>query len=197
MQVQDAEFELVMPASGPLSPIMGSTTEETFGLPPPSPLHADSLRANSPAFSVTSSNSARAPGLQPLASPAKPPPSPGTAEAYRKRELAWISTISSIPASQARKAKKVRKLLQDGVPSSVRYLVWAHLTDSKAKRIDGLYAKLGKRERVAASVSIERDVARFVELHPQVQEAGLVNLLQAYLTMVPDVQYAPGMSLRS
>lgn len=197
VQIKDAEFELVMPNNGPLSPVQ-SATEDGFGLPPPSPINPDSLRANSPAMSVASSNSTgtrlRAPpSSQPLGSSAKPPASPGTAEAYRKRELNWISAISSIPASQARKSKKVRKLLQDGVPSSVRYLVWAHLTDSKAKRIEGLYAKLGKRERVAASARIEKDVATFVERHPQMrQDLSLGNLLQACLTMLPDVQYSPG-----
>ncbi|THH28126.1 hypothetical protein EUX98_g6054 [Antrodiella citrinella] len=200
VQVNEAEFEMVMP-SGSLSPIP-SATEDGFGLPPPSPINPDhSLRTGSPTLSVTSSTSANtrlrvAPtptGTQPSPSPSKPPASPATAEAYRKRELNWISIISSIPASQSRKSKKVRKLLQDGVPSSVRYLVWAHLTDSKAKRIDGLYARLGKRERVAASASIERDAAMFVERHPQLQDASLGNLLQAYMTMVPDTQYSSGL----
>ncbi|KDQ23018.1 hypothetical protein PLEOSDRAFT_12439, partial [Pleurotus ostreatus PC15] len=49
-------------------------------------------------------------------------------EGHRQRELRWIALMSSVPASQARKSKKVKKLLIEGVPSSVRYLVWIHLT---------------------------------------------------------------------
>lgn len=115
-------------------------------------------------------------------------------EAHRQRELKWISSMSSIPASQARKNKKIRKLLQDGVPSSVRYLVWAHLTDSRSKRVDKIYDQLGKRERVAASPSIERDIEQYAVDHPSVQPQLLNNLLQAYLIMVPDVQYSSGLT---
>ncbi|KAI0070101.1 RabGAP/TBC [Panus rudis PR-1116 ss-1] len=191
VQVKDTDFELVKPTisiPGDDSPV------------PPSPLYAESSsilgRSNSPAFSVISSITSR--------SRAHPPPNPSgpsvitapTAptdaaeiEAHRQRELRWMSAISTIPSSQARKSKKIRKLLQEGVPSSVRYLVWAHLTDSRAKRLDGIYEKLGKRERVAASASIERDVEHYLTRHPQVQASSLNNILQAYLTMVPDVQY--------
>ena len=115
-------------------------------------------------------------------------------EAHRQRELKWISSMSSIPASQARKNKKIRKLLQEGIPSSVRYLVWAHLADSRSKRVDKIYDQLGKRERVAASPIIERDVQQYTVGHPGVQEQSLNNLLQAYLIMVPDVQYTRGLA---
>ena len=103
-----------------------------------------------------------------------------------------LRTLSGVPPSQSRKSKKIRRLLQEGVPASVRYLVWAHLTDSKSKRMDGLYARLGKRERVAAAPSIERDVQRCFVNHPELQDGSLANLLQAYLTMVPDIQYSRG-----
>ena len=43
--------------------------------------------------------------------------------------------------------------VRHGVPASVRYIVWAHLTDSKAKRIDNVYYKLTQRERVPAAAS--------------------------------------------
>lgn len=91
VQVNDAEFEMVMP----LSPVP-SANEDGFSLPPPSPINPDrSLRIGSRTFSVTSSTSTgtrlRAgpvpTGVQPLLTPTKPPASPATAEAYRKREL--------------------------------------------------------------------------------------------------------------
>ncbi|KAI0294144.1 hypothetical protein BC826DRAFT_1185792 [Russula brevipes] len=53
------------------------------------------------------------------------------------------SAMSLTPSSHARKSKKTRKLLQEGLPRRVRYQVWAHLTDSRAKRTEGLYVRLG------------------------------------------------------
>jgi hypothetical protein len=45
----------------------------------------------------------------------------GTVEAHRVCELKWISAMSLTPSSHARKSRKTRKLLQEGVPASVRY----------------------------------------------------------------------------
>ncbi|KAL4244189.1 hypothetical protein ABKN59_010756 [Abortiporus biennis] len=208
VQVKDTDFELVKPSlSAPLSP----STDELTIPPLPSPIKSEgphSLRAGSPALSTISGSSARSrppipamgqqPQLPPTTHEISPPTTktldPVDVEAHRQRELKWISTMTSIPASQARKSKKVRKLLQEGVPASVRYLVWAHLTDSKSKRMDGLYVKLGKRERVAASLAIEKDVDTHFGDYPQLQDGSLVNLLQAYLTMVPDIQYCRGLA---
>jgi hypothetical protein len=119
----------------------------------------------------------------------------GTAvEAHRARELKWISVMSTTPPSQARKGKKIRKLLQEGVPASVRYQVWAHFTDSKAKRIEGLYAQFGGREKVPAFAEIQRDARVCFEGDSRLSlpNGPLVSLLQAYLTMVPDIQYSKG-----
>lgn len=115
-------------------------------------------------------------------------------DAHRQRELRWISTMSSVPPSQSRKSKKIRKLVLEGVPASVRYLVWAHLTDSKAKRMDGLYGRLGQRERVAQIADIEYDSQKIFHDQP-LQHQCLVNVLQAYLSMVPDIQYTRGLAV--
>jgi hypothetical protein len=105
-----------------------------------------------------------------------------------------MSLLSSAPAAQARRNKKIRKLLMEGVPSSVRYLVWAHLMDSKARRMPGLYSRFGKRGKVPAFNDIESDARRCYPDQPQLHSAKgtLVALLQSYLTMVPDIQYEIG-----
>lgn len=116
-------------------------------------------------------------------------------EAHRNRELKWINAISSTPSSQARKSKKFKKLVYEGVPGSVRYQVWAHLADSKAKRIEGLYAQLGKRGDVAAKDLIVADAKScFANARGRLGEPDgpVISLLQAYLTMVPDIQYHRG-----
>ncbi|TDL21253.1 RabGAP/TBC [Rickenella mellea] len=112
-------------------------------------------------------------------------------EAHRARELRWISAMSSTPEAQARKSKKIRKLVIEGVPASVRYLVWAHLADAKGRRIPGVYTQLGKRARIAIAEEIERDARDCFPDHPHLREekGALVTMLQAYMTMVPDVEY--------
>jgi hypothetical protein len=57
----------------------------------------------------------------------------GAVEVHRARELRWISAMSLTPSSHARKSKKTRKLLQEGVPASVRYQVWAHYDGQQSK----------------------------------------------------------------
>ena len=198
VQVKDTDFELVRP--NPVRPHVSedssanSKSTGSEGRPP-------FLRVDSPATSTTSGGASdtRSPvspsgmSLPPMTA-AQTTTSAGAVEAHRARELKWISAISSTPSSHARKNKKFRKLLQEGVPASVRYQVWAHLTDSKAKRIEGLYAQLGHRERVPAYAEIQRDAHLCFPSDARLSQPNgpLVTLLQAYLTMVPDVQYCKG-----
>ncbi|RPD53232.1 RabGAP/TBC [Lentinus tigrinus ALCF2SS1-7] len=200
VQVQDTDFELVKPTL-PLSPFGGSF--ESL----PSPGLGSHLRADSPALSTLSGGSSlRHQGFgdaSTSASASTSTPSPRdtrspketkeSVEAHRQRELRWVSAISSIPASQARKSKKVRKMVLDGVPASVRYQVWATLTDSKGKRMDGLYQKLAQRDKVAAWPEIERDVREGFDGMPMARDGSLGKLLQVYLCMVPDIQYSRGL----
>ncbi|KAL5495886.1 hypothetical protein ACEPAI_1350 [Sanghuangporus weigelae] len=195
VQVQDAEFEMIRPtmrrvSSEPLS-------DDSITVPEERPsLQRDSATVESPVSG--SGRSLLSPHPSTIADSVTEhqhmPPRKSTEEdaaAHRARELKWVSVISSVPPPQARKNRKVRKLVFEGVPSSVRYLVWSHLTDCKAKRIPGVYGQLGKRGRVAASEVIERDARRCFSDHPHLQDpkGPLVGLLQTYLTMVPDVQY--------
>ncbi|KAI1786278.1 RabGAP/TBC [Ganoderma leucocontextum] len=197
VQVQDTDFELVKPML-PMSPLGGSFES----LPSPSPASARPglLRTNSPAMSDLSGHS------QGYSQPGSVSPSDmrslkdkdGDAsqiEAHRQRELRWISALPSVSPAQARKSKKIRKMVLDGVPASVRYQVWATLADSKGKRMEGLYRRLAQREKVAAHAEIERDIQSSFTAHPQLQGGSLAKLLQAYLCMVPDIQYSRGLAM--
>jgi hypothetical protein len=83
------------------------------------------FRVDSPAMSTTSGGGT--PDTRSPVSPSEmsfPPVTAWTAssvdaavEAHRARELKWISAMSTTPPSQARKGKKIRKLLQEGVPA--------------------------------------------------------------------------------
>ncbi|KIP02681.1 hypothetical protein PHLGIDRAFT_78784 [Phlebiopsis gigantea 11061_1 CR5-6] len=199
VQVKDVDFELVKPTVHHLAII--DEDPGASSLPDSIPPEGGLLRASSPAFSIVSGLSAR---KAPPASKNDVRPSAGSeasataqqeVEAHRQRELRWISMISSVPAAQARKNKKVRRLLWEGVPASVRYLVWAHLTDSKAKRTDNVYYKLIQRDPVPAVTAIERDLRRVFPEEGQLHDGSLVNVLQAYLTMVPDTHYSRGLTV--
>ena len=200
LQVKDTEFQLVTPNFAhfqPSRPSVDSAKDVD--------VRQDGnalLRTDSPAISSTSKHS---PLSEFPASSSWSPLSPSSAsratmdsgssmEAHRNRETKWMSLMSSSPASQARKSKKVRKLLMDGVPSSVRYLVWSYLTDGKARCVPGVYAQLCSRGRVPSSADIERDSKNCFQDQPHLQgtQCPVVLLLQAYLNMVPDVLYTKG-----
>ncbi|KAL0959414.1 hypothetical protein HGRIS_014662 [Hohenbuehelia grisea] len=192
----------------------------TISLGPPSASPSSGLlRAESPAMSMSSlaASSQRSPSVAPVirSSPRSGGEGSGgsgsesaSMDAHRQRELKWMALLGTgMTASQARKSKKVKRLLLDGVPASVRYLVWSHLTDGKTRNVKGVYERLVSRGRVPASVAIERDAKAYLARQSQsqgseqlkqdmqLQEASILALLQAYLTMVPDIQYTKGLTL--
>lgn len=203
VQAENIEFELIRPVIPQVSS-MHSSEDSGFPQRENILLHPDGkpnipglLRADSPAISTLSgvSTAPRSPTGDSLpASKSFKSDIESSMDAHRQRELKWMALISSVPASQAKKNKKVKKLIMEGVPSSVRYLVWAHLTDSKARSMPGLYAQLGKRDKVPAFNDIERDARKCYpdQLQLHTVQGTLVSLLQAYLTMVPDIQYETG-----
>ncbi|KAF9499150.1 RabGAP/TBC [Pleurotus eryngii] len=153
------------------------------------------LRTSSPAMSFSSGQ--RSPSVADVKTPKVFDSESSSMEGHRQRELRWIALMSSVPASQARKNKKVKKLLIEGVPSSVRYLVWIHLTDGKARNVPKVYEQLVKRGHVPSYKDIERDVQAYIRENsqPATMRDSMMSLLQAYLTMVPDVQYSRGLTL--
>lgn len=198
VQVKDMDFELVAPAGI----ARGSTdvrrdSHDGDGLN--SDGRGDLLQPESPTASTSSGRAASpaVPDGSSITSRKMSLESQQSAEVHRQRELKWIATMTSIPPSQMRRSKKVRKLLLEGVPSSVRYVVWANLANVQARRMEGVYTKLCQRGRVPASPDIERDVtAHFADSGMFGSPDGpLAAVLQAYLTMVPDVQYRTGLAL--
>ncbi|KAG6890242.1 hypothetical protein C0992_002770 [Termitomyces sp. T32_za158] len=210
LQVQHLDFELIRPTFGNLQDGRSSEDSGVMGRDASVDARLDKsfLRTDSPALSLTaprsptylsdaSSSTWRGSKLSGRGGTDSETSTTSMMEAHRNRETKWMAVVGSIQPSQSRKSKKVKKLIFDGVPSSVRYLVWSMLTDGKARIVPGVYGQLGSRAKVAALVDIERDVQHCFVDRPQLQKTqGPVNLLlQAYLTMVPDVQYTTGLTL--
>jgi hypothetical protein len=202
LQVKDTEFQLVTPSFAHFQSTRPSDDSGVLG-------NDSDVRQDGNAFLRTESpaNNKHSPMSELFASNSWSPLSPSTTasraattdsgssmDAHRNREIKWMSLMSSSPASQARKSKKVRKLIMDGVPSSVRYLVWSYLTDGKARCVPGVYAQLCSRGRVPSSADIERDIKDCFQDQPHLQgtQCPVLLLLQAYLNMVPDILYTKG-----
>lgn len=199
VQVEHMDFELVKPSflrTSPRSSLDSSASQQDSD-PQPSPIRQDSvnlLRPESPSSLVSSAVSEKDTStINRRASPSSIAHSdvlsPSDINAHRNRELKWISLMSALDPTQARKSKKVKKLLLDGVPASVRYQVWAHLADCRGKRMNGLYPRLVHRGAVPATPAITRDSADRFGDQPQGKDGSIISVLQAYLTMVPDIQY--------
>ncbi|KAI0770873.1 rab-GTPase-TBC domain-containing protein [Trametes elegans] len=128
-----------------------------------------------------------------------PLPSPVTADNFLRTHSPAMSSASGSslrpPGDQSPSDKKIRKLVLEGVPASVRYQVWAALTDSRGKRMAGLYHRLAQRDRVPAFADIERDIRECFMSQPELQDGSLAQLLHAYLCMVPDIKYSKGLAL--
>ncbi|KAG5650627.1 hypothetical protein H0H81_011552 [Sphagnurus paluster] len=222
LQVKDMDFELVRPNIAQFqaartsqdSGVMGrdgsvDARQDTKFLRPDSPAgslapprsptvaSSDHSPAASSVWAATQPKPSPSPQPSPLPQQGRPLESESSMDAHRQRELKWMSVINSVAPAQARKSKKVKKLLFDGVPSSVRYLVWSHLTDGKARVVHGVYTQLMCRGRVPALAGVEKDVQRCFADQPQLQstQGPVVSLLQAYFSMVPDVQYTTGLTL--
>ena len=201
VQVQDMDFELVKPSflrTSPRSSLESLPSHESNDHQP-SPIRQDPanlLRPESPSSLLSSVVSEKEAAANRRASPSSIAHSellsPSDIDAHRNRELKWVSLMSTLDPAQARKSKKVKKLLLNGVPASVRYQVWAHLADCKGKRMNGLYPQLVQRGAVPATPEISRDSTNKFGDQPQGKDGSIVSVLQAYLTMVPDVRYNIG-----
>lgn len=198
VQVDDMDFELVMPSI----PASLRQSEESISRPRGSPdvnslstggggssLH---LRTDSPALSMN-------PPRSPTVASARASDSDSvTVEAHRQREQRWITLMGASPASQARKNKKVKKLVVEGVPASVRSLVWAYLTDCKSKGVPGVFEQMTARGKESTKLAhVDQDVKRVVEERSVLGgvETSMSMVLKAYLTMAPDVRYDTGLTL--
>lgn len=121
------------PSPTPPTPLL-SPFSETFGISP-STTSQTSVSALSEASSPPFSPSLSTPGFNPNGFPSAiavttaPTAPPGPilevhAENHRQLELKWITAMSAVPSAESGKSRKIRKLVIDGIPASVRGVVW-------------------------------------------------------------------------
>lgn len=85
-------------------------------------------------------------------------------EGDRALEQKWVALISTTQ----RKNKKVRKLLLQGVPTSVRSRVWEFLIDSKSHRQPGVFAQVDCKgmQHWQLTDEIDADVQKCISPQP-------------------------------
>ncbi|PWN25630.1 hypothetical protein BDZ90DRAFT_262276 [Jaminaea rosea] len=181
----------------------------------PSP-HFDTARAHSPSGSMASSSGPRsAPpqSVRPLAYDAKGfvlgsgvPCRPEIEDHETVKK--WQAILAENDLVGARKNRKVRKLVQAGIPNSMRGQVWLFLCNASVRRRPGLFEGLcvtsqapkGRKGREALYETIEKDVARCYPDNRLFQEgasgkADLEAILKAYVHYNPIIGYTQGMGL--
>lgn len=120
----------------------------------------------------------------------------------------WNQILAENDLAGAKKSRKVRKLVQAGIPSSVRGKVWLFLANAGVRRRPGLFENLcrtsqeakGKKGKEALYESIDKDVARTFPDNKYFQEgrpgrADLDAILKAYAHYNPIIGYTQGMGM--
>lgn len=152
VQIGKSEFEMVKP----LAALLTRPSEDDDGegapqaaslLDPPSRTAADFATPRRPVHPSHPRTPNSALGLATASLSHFSPPTPasvedggrGALDDYRKKEAQWIAALGSMTPAQVRKSKKMRALVQAGVPSSVRGKVWSFLAQGDTERPQGLY----------------------------------------------------------
>lgn len=200
VQLGKTEFELIKPARAALyqngdgsevalSPAFASHPRRSFDSDDaqhsPHPRRMDSSASSPNLGQYSSHQSTTSLGSYLLLLP-PPPLDERSVENHRAKELRWVQTMSALSASAVKKSKKVKLLVQAGIPSSVRGRVWGFLAEADSDKVEGLFhvrlvppvsflcgadlpplQMLGGLDRLPVYDLIEQDVARTLEEHPQ------------------------------
>lgn len=122
---------------------------------------------------------------------------------------AWRQIVGENDVTSAKKGRKVKKMVHNGIPHSMRATVWPFLASAHVRRRPGLFEELckvsqsakGKRGKEALYDAIEKDLERAYPDHKQFmgpESTGVADLeaiLKAYVHYNPIVGYTQGMNL--
>ncbi|KAJ2747359.1 hypothetical protein GGI20_000610 [Coemansia sp. BCRC 34301] len=114
-------------------------------------------------------------------------------------EAKWETLLQSFDSATLRGSRKVKQLVQAGVPGRMRAQVYYVMSGASKAARSGEYARLLALERMAIFDVIERDVARCYPDHAMFADAEgagqrqLRRILRAYAQYNPGVGYCQGM----
>ncbi|GAA5857652.1 hypothetical protein JCM9279_006477 [Rhodotorula babjevae] len=203
VQIGKSKFEIVKPLAALLSqPSEGddsSAASPALG-PPPAVDHVTPRRPTAPPPPPhTPSNNL---GLSTPSLSHFSPPTPASVEDggrnalddYRKKEAQWVAALGSMSPAQVRKSKKMRSLVQAGVPSSVRGKVWAFLAEAEGEKRQGVYQSLCEPGSPSVPQFVEEDLWATLD-HPQFAHGSagrsdILQVLQAFTRFTPLGYYA-------
>ncbi|CAG8469014.1 1797_t:CDS:10 [Ambispora leptoticha] len=118
---------------------------------------------------------------------------------YREHEIKWLNIITTMDTATARKSRRIKKLVRQGIPESVRGKAWQFMAGADKFRKPNVYEVLRKREKLPIYDVIERDIHRCYPDHIQFREGNssgqsdLHDVLRAYAHYNPAVGYCQGM----
>jgi hypothetical protein len=121
----------------------------------------------------------------------------------------WNQLLAENDLISAKRSRKVKKMVQSGIPQSMRAKVWPYLANSYIRRRAGLFEELcktsqnpkGKKGKEGAYDAIDKDLDRAFPDHrlfmgeTSTGRADLEAILKAYVHYNPIVGYTQGMSL--
>lgn len=120
----------------------------------------------------------------------------------------WNQILAENDLPGAKKSRKVKKLVQAGIPNSVRGKVWLFLANAGVRRRPGLFENLckisqeakGKKGKEALYEAIDKDVARTFPENKHFGEgrpgrADLHAILKSYAHYNPIIGYTQGMGM--
>ncbi|PWN33709.1 TBC-domain-containing protein [Meira miltonrushii] len=121
----------------------------------------------------------------------------------------WRQLVAENNVESAKKGRKVKKMVHNGIPHSMRATVWPFLASAHVRRRPGLFEELckvsqsakGKRGKEALYEAIDKDLDRAYPDHKQFmgpESTGVADLeaiLKAYVHYNPIVGYTQGMNL--
>lgn len=120
----------------------------------------------------------------------------------------WNQILAENDVAAAKKSRKVKKLIQAGIPTSLRGKAWLFLANASVRRRPGLFENLcrtsqeakGKKGKETLYEAIDKDVARTFPDNKYFQEgrpgrADLDAILKAYAHYNPIIGYTQGMGM--
>ncbi|KAI9294074.1 TBC-domain-containing protein, partial [Neoconidiobolus thromboides FSU 785] len=117
------------------------------------------------------------------------------------KESKWRAILTKWTPSKSRKSYRVKKLVEKGIPDSLRGRVWSFLSNVQQFKKAGTYQEMLGREKIPIYDVIERDIRRTYPRHSLFYYENsqglkdLYSILKAYAQYNPEVGYCQGMGM--